>query len=371
MKTTSPTNEAAKTKDESKSSLQAVRDAKAKLAQQEKTATRPGSAHGSTPDDATETSKPNKKDKKEKKEKKEKKASPQEAEPTQDAHKISKVSAPAIAEAPSPSTTRRRRRQRTTIALDLLLDPHRRTPPRKPSSPRRRTRRRRKRRRHHHRRLSHHKISKVSAPAIAEAPKSEHISKCYKFQRIEPTSCGSLATSLGGWWCSKEAAVLAKWLKGVTLAIAEANPNDEHAALFSLKISRVVKLKQNNFVLSWWVNIWMWEIHLGCELHFLWIWWLCDHVYQRTAILVLCWLRRTVQSSFVQIFFSTVLTIALCLYQGATKAVKKWLNFGWTDFFVCCKVCWGLSREALEMELLLYKVRPKYHQLLGSEETSI
>ena len=64
MKTTSPTNEAAKTKDESKSSLQAVRDAKAKLAQQEKTATRPGSAHGSTPDDATETSKPNKKDKK-------------------------------------------------------------------------------------------------------------------------------------------------------------------------------------------------------------------------------------------------------------------------------------------------------------------
>ena len=115
----------------------------------------------------------------------------------------------------------------------------------------------------------------------------------------------------------------------------------------------------------------MWEIHLGCELHFLWIWWLCDHVYQRTAILVLCWLRRTVQSSFVQIFFSTVLTIALCLYQGATKAVKKWLNFGWTDFFVCCKVCWGLSREALEMELLLYKVRPKYHQLLGSEETSI
>ena len=100
MKTTSPTNEAAKTKDESKSSLQAVRDAKAKLAQQEKTATRPGSAHGSTPDDATETSKPNKKDKKEKKEKKEKKASPQEAEPTQDAHKISKVSAPAIAEAP-------------------------------------------------------------------------------------------------------------------------------------------------------------------------------------------------------------------------------------------------------------------------------
>ena len=40
-------------------------------------------------------------------------------------------------------------------------------------------------------------------------------------------------------------------------------------------------------------------------------------------------------------------------------------------FFVCCKVCWGLSREALEMELLLYKVRPKYHQLLGSEETSI
>ena len=196
-------------------------------------------------------------------------------------------------------------------------------------------------------------------------------SKCYKFQRIEPTSCGSLATSLGGWWCSKEAAVLAKWLKGVTLAIAEANPNDEHAALFSLKISRVVKLKQNNFVLSWWVNIWMWEIHLGCELHFLWIWWLCDHVYQRTAILVLCWLRRTVQSSFVQIFFSTVLTIALCLYQGATKAVKKWLNFGWTDFFVCCKVCWGLSREALEMELLLYKVRPKYHQLLGSEETSI
>ena len=115
----------------------------------------------------------------------------------------------------------------------------------------------------------------------------------------------------------------------------------------------------------------MWEIHLGCELHFLWIWWLCDHVYQRTARLVLCWLRRTVQSSFVQIFFSTVLTIALCLYQGATKAVKKWLNFGWTDFFVCCKVCWGLSREALEMELLLYKVRPKYHQLLGSEETSI
>ena len=49
--------------------------------------------------------------------------------------------------------------------------------------------------------------------------------------------------------------MLAKWLKGVTLAIAEANPNDEHAALFSLKISRVVKLKQNNFVLSWWVNI--------------------------------------------------------------------------------------------------------------------
>ena len=41
-----------------------------------------------------------KKQKKDKKEKKEKKASPQEAEPTQDAHKISKVSAPAIAEAP-------------------------------------------------------------------------------------------------------------------------------------------------------------------------------------------------------------------------------------------------------------------------------
>ena len=31
-------------------------------------------------------------------------------------------------------------------------------------------------------------------------------------------------------YCSKEAAVLAKWLKGVTLAVAHANPMDEHAA---------------------------------------------------------------------------------------------------------------------------------------------
>lgn len=31
---------------------------------------------------------------------------------------------------------------------------------------------------------------------------------------------------------SKEAAVLAKWLKGVTLAVAHANPMDEHAACF-------------------------------------------------------------------------------------------------------------------------------------------
>ena len=35
-------------------------------------------------------------------------------------------------------------------------------------------------------------------------------------------------------WYSEEAAVLAKWLKGVTLAVAEANPTDEHAAFFGL-----------------------------------------------------------------------------------------------------------------------------------------
>ena len=33
--------------------------------------------------------------------------------------------------------------------------------------------------------------------------------------------------------------MLAKWLKGVTLAVAEANPNDEHSALFGLETSRV------------------------------------------------------------------------------------------------------------------------------------
>ena len=33
--------------------------------------------------------------------------------------------------------------------------------------------------------------------------------------------------------------MLAKWLKGVTLAVAEAKPNDDHAALFGFKISTV------------------------------------------------------------------------------------------------------------------------------------
>ena len=57
---------------ETMSSLQAVREAKQHIAQLDKEAKRPGSAHGSTPDNASEKAKQpkEKKDKKEKKEKK-------------------------------------------------------------------------------------------------------------------------------------------------------------------------------------------------------------------------------------------------------------------------------------------------------------
>ena len=88
---------------------------------------------------------------------------------------------------PSPSTARKTRRQRT-IAPDLHMDPRQRMPPRKASSQRKKKDKKEKKEKkatpqEDESTPGGDKVSKSSAPAIAEATKSEHSKKRHDDRR--------------------------------------------------------------------------------------------------------------------------------------------------------------------------------------------
>ncbi|CAL1148369.1 unnamed protein product, partial [Cladocopium goreaui] len=139
-----------------------------------------GSAHGSTPENATEKGK-QPKEKKDKKEKKEKKATPQEDESTPGADKISKSSAPAIAEA----TKSEHSKKDTTTEGNSTGSAHGSTPENATEKSKQPKEKKDKKEKKEKKATPQEgestpggdKVSKSSAPAIAEATKSEHSKK--------------------------------------------------------------------------------------------------------------------------------------------------------------------------------------------------
>ncbi len=106
---------------------------------------------------------------------------------------------------------------------------------------------------------------------------------------------------------SKESAVLAKWLKGVTLAVAEANPMDEHAAWFGLDF--IVLFDHCPGLGFQCMYMWHRTKNLGYERLYLSTLWQWDHVCLRIWILEHCWVTETFRFCRGRIFCSTLLTI--------------------------------------------------------------
>lgn len=126
--------------------------------------------------------------------------------------------------------------------------------------------------------LSHRFLEETTVPFGYEQL-SDFSAEIFQWEWALACDCIVCCCKMWEWYCklyfesgssiqylSKEAAVLAKWLKGVTLAVAQANPQDEHAAPLGIENS-VIFLSLRSVKL----NLGVCDAILGCGHLCLWI----------------------------------------------------------------------------------------------------
>ncbi len=142
---------------------------------------------------------------------------------------------------------------------------------------------------------------------------------------------------------SKESVVLAKWLKGVTVAVAKANPMDEHAACFGCDFIAFFD-KRHGFGFQ---CMRYRTKNLGYEQLYLSTLWQWDHMGLRIWILEPCWVTETFLFCKGRIFCSALLTIVpwMMVWQGLGERWKRASRHNGLQFFISHLSRWARTRR--------------------------